>query len=609
MKIIRVLIIVLSVVLCTISCTKIEDFDEKSSDSTGVSQMENFPGTKKTSLPIKWDVSSTGGVWNTTFTQEPTSLNPFANLDDSHAVITGIILDYLFFYNFDKKEWEGNIVDSWQTKVINTTGEMELICKLKDEIFWSDGVQMTADDVVFSYNKLDGNPDLNPRNYQGHLIKMEDGSEKLVVAKTIDKLTWKYIFPRQLASPELQVNTGRIVPKHIWEPVLNKGIEAVRNFWSIDTPPEQLVSNGPFLLESYKPAERLIFKRNPNYWKKDEDGNSLPYIEKIVSSFVPESNTTADLLKFQQGEIEAYGLKGQDMASLLPDAEKKDYTIWNGGISTSYPFLTFNMNPALGDDEKVKLFSDKRFRHAVSCLIDRRTIIDTSLNGFAEPCYHLFGDNNKYYNPKYETPYKYDPEKAISLLKEIGLEDKNGDGVLQYPSGKDVTFSLMSYSQDTIVHDFLNIILSDMEKVGIKGTLEVVDFNLWIQKMLNTYDWDCTLHGSSFPTFPQQWYNRWQSRGNLHYWYPKQKSPATDWEKRIDELNALLEYTIDEEQIQSLYDEFQQILIDQLPMIPLYNKYTFSAVYNKWGNINWDSKHSLGDDLRRTYLKNEYREP
>jgi peptide/nickel transport system substrate-binding protein len=114
-----------------------------------------------------------------------------------------------------------------------------------------------------------------------------------------------------------------------------------------------------------------------------------------------------------------------------------------------------------------------------------------------------------------------------------------------------------------------------------------------------------------FPTFPEQWYNVWRSDGNMHYWYPKQEEPATEWEAQVDELYNALIYTYDPLEIQSFYDQFQNILMEELPMIPLYNRYSFYAVYNKWGNINWDSLHkseetitiSMGFDWRRVYLK------
>ena len=164
----------------------------------------------------------------------------------------------------------------------------------------------------------------------------------------------------------------------------------------------------------------------------------------------------------------------------------------------------------------------------------------------------------------------------------------------------------MVYSEDKVLHDYINIIISDLEKVGIQSTIEVVDINLYIQKVLTTFDWDCTLYVFNNPVFTEQWYNVWKSTGNLHIWYPFQETPATDWEARIDELYEELVFTYEEDEVKRLYDEFQQIMLDQLPFIPIFRKYQFTAVYKKWGNFNWDTIHSAGDDSRRLYIKKEF---
>ncbi|MDA3849649.1 MAG: ABC transporter substrate-binding protein, partial [Spirochaetaceae bacterium] len=319
----------------------------------------------------------------------------------------------------------------------------------------------------------------------------------------------------------------------------------------------------------------------------------------------------ADLLKFQQGELDSYLLRGQDLATLLPEAESKDFSIWNGGPSILYPFIIFNQSPENIDLELKELFSKREFRYAISALIDRETIIDQTLNGLAEPQMHLFGPNNRYFNPQHSSSYSYYREGAKELLVGHDLIDHNGDGIRELPSGKPLEFTIITPSNDSTVQDILNIIISDLEEAGIKAKIEVIDQNLWIQKLLNTYDWECTIMSGKFPTFPEQWYNVWRSDGNMHYWYPKQEEPATEWEAQVDELYNALIYTYDPLEIQSFYDQFQNILMEELPMIPLYNRYSFYAVYNKWGNINWDSLHkseetitiSMGFDWRRVYLK------
>lgn len=560
-------------------------------------------GTVRVSLPIKWQIGKYGGTWRGTYSEDPKSYNPFSNLDGTHTTVTGLMLDYLFDYDPYTREWSGNIIDDFEILFDEENDTMELFCTLRSNIYWSDGVQMTADDVVWWFNNIQGDPEIYAVGAQGQYITMQDGSrEKYKIEKT-GKLSFKYIFPRVVGNPLLVVNTGSIIPKHIWEPILAKGKAAVKEFWGIATLPEKLVGNGPFLLEDNKSGERLTFKRNPNYWMVDERENHLPYIDKIILAQIPDSN--AELLKFQKGETESYSLRGQDLATLMPDTEKGDYSIWNGGPSSGYPALIFNHNNETLPKEKFLLFSNPFFKRAISSLVDRKTIINQTINGLAEPLYHIVSEANKYYNPKLASPYIYDPKKAAELLAQAGLKEKNKKGYFIFENGKTVSFDILTASTDPVLQDYLNIIITDLKKVGLKANLVIVDFNVIVQKLLNLKEWDCYLASFSFPTFPEQWYNIWLSSGNLHYWHPQQKKPFLAWEKKIDNIYNSLIFTYEDKKIRAYYDEFQKTLIDEMVIIPIFRKLTFATFKNKWGNINWGYGYAAGDSYRRLYLKDE----
>jgi peptide/nickel transport system substrate-binding protein len=564
--------------------------------------VREIPGTVQVKRPIVWDIGSYGGVWNDTYNSEPTSFNPFSNLDGTFLTVIDSTIDYFFDYDPDTREWKGNLIDTYSITTDKALDRLELTCKLRPEVYWNDGVKMTVDDVVYSYNDLAGNKEIAPREYTVQFITMADGSEKRIEIQKIDELTFKFIFPRIVANPILNANSTTVVARHIWDPVKKAGgVQAVRNFWNIATPPEKIVGNGPFLLERYVPGERFIFKRNPNYWKKDEKGNRLPYLDRIVLTRTPDFNS--ELLKFQAGEIESFGLRGKDLATLMPEARAKGYSIWNGGPAGSYTSLIFNQNPKAIPEAKQRWFNSANFRKAISCLVDRKTIIEQVVNGLAEPVYHVISEYNRYFNPARATPYAYNPTQAKELLAAEGFKDSNNDGLLEDAQGVTVAFDIMLSSIDQTNQDFLNIIVTDLKKAGIKATLVVLDPNVMQQKLLYNFDWDCFLAGMGFPTFTEQWINVWRSSGDRHYWNPKQTAPRNEWEKRIDEIYNTMVYTYDDNEVRRLYDEFQKVLMDELVIIPISRRYSFSAVYDKWGNINWDVRHSLGDGQRRVYLK------
>ena len=418
------IIIAVSALLIFTSCS-----DPEGKELSGEGGIKSIPGTISTQIPLKWDNGSYGGIWRDTYTEDPKSYNPFSNLDGTHLTVSGLMLDYLFDYDPVDREWRGNIIEIFEVIADEEKDTMELLCTLRNNIYWSDGIQMTSDDVVWWFNYIESDPEIDPVGSQGREIKMPDGSLKNYTIEKIDKLTFKYIFPRIVATPMLVVNTGSIVPKHIWEPVYKKGKKAVREFWGIDTPPEKLIGNGPYLLESNSPGERLVFKRNPYYWMKDERGNYLPYIDKVILTQIPDSN--AEILKFQKGEVDSYQLRGQDLATLLPETEKGDYSIWNGGPSSGYPAVIFNHNPETLPPHKYRVFTDKNFKKGISCLVDRQTIINQVINGLAEPQFHIISESNRFFNKSLASDCSYNPERALSFFKAAGLEDRNGTSFLK----------------------------------------------------------------------------------------------------------------------------------------------------------------------------------
>ena len=91
----------------------------------------------------------------------------------------------------------------------------------------------------------------------------------------------------------------------------------------MNTPPDQIVGTGPFLLSEYASSQRVVMKKNPNYWKKDKKGNKLPYLDSIVMLVVPDQNSS--LLKFQSGETDMLSMRREDYVVLKPQEAKLNF--------------------------------------------------------------------------------------------------------------------------------------------------------------------------------------------------------------------------------------------------------------------------------------------
>ncbi|MCL1813778.1 MAG: ABC transporter substrate-binding protein [Treponema sp.] len=537
-----------------------------------------------------------GGTWVSAITNDPKSFNHLiAEEDGATSTIVGNMVDYLSEYNFLTKEWESHVASA-EIKVYEDAGKLDVIFTLRDDLYWSyynsdRKVKVTSDDVVFWYDEISGDPDCRSSGYYQQFLTMEDGSEAHVDIEKIDDRRFVFHFPRIIAEPMLSTNMD-FGPKHVYEPVKrNGGADAIRSIFSVNTDPKLIPSMGKWFLVEYTAGQRLVFKRNPDYWKKDNNGLSVPYYEEMIMRIIPEENT--QFLLFKNGETEDYLSRPEDLDELV-NRENPHYTVFNAEGALGAAFWTFNQNPIWKDKPSYSWFTKKEFRQAMSCLLNRDRIIAQVYRGLAEPKLNFFPEPNAYYNPSIANTYLYNPKRALELLHSIGF--KTEKGILVDSLGNKVEFDLAIVSESAVYNDIASIIMDELSKVGIKINIRVVDFQKLVESMFTSFEWDSVmmaLSGSNI--FPTQGSNVWPSSGNLHMWYPNQERPATDWEARIDHLHNEGAYTIDKARAQQIWDEYQSIIIEQMPLISLFRSRRFVAINDRWdfSNVYFDNLHGV----------------
>jgi len=352
-----------------------------------------------------------------------------------------------------------------------------------------------------------------------------------------------------------------------------------------------VVGTGPFMLDRYVPGQRLFLKRNPYYWKKDAQGQSLPYLDRMVFLWV--QNIDAMMLKFQTGETDGYGLRGSDYPILKPLEKQGKFKIYELGPNLGTSFITFNQNPGVSKETgkpyiapyKVKWFRETKFRQAIAHAIDRDALIATIYNGLAQPQYGpLNAGNPAFYNPAVKS-YDYDLDEAKKLLAEIGLVDRNGDGVLEDEEGHEVAFTIQTNSGNDQREKTAEIVRKDLQNLGIRVSLDFVEFNLLVQKMDETYDWEALVMSLTGSPDPQDGANIWKSNARLHMWYPRQAHPSTAWEARIDEIFSEGIQEMDPIKRKALYDEWQVIVNEQQPFVYTVAPLMMPAIRDKYENV------------------------
>jgi len=508
-----------------------------------------------------------GGVLKFILNGDPKTLNPALAQETTSTNAIGDLFLGLTRMNLKTMEIEPALAESWE---VSEDGKV-WIFHLRKNVKWSDGVPFTADDVVFTYNQIYYNDEI-PSTARDILTV---NGKKIKVEK-IDKYTVKFTLPEKFA-PFLMAVGEPILPKHKLEKYVKEG--TFNSAWNVNTPPSEIVGTGPYIIKEYVKGQKIVYERNPFYFEKD-----VPYIEKKIGIIVQDPDTA--LLKFSRGEVDIMGVRIQDLQYVFNI--KKDIKIFDLGSTPSTTFLVFNQNPEAKIPEyKLKWFRNKLFRRAISHAIDREGICYLVYNGLAKPLYTPITEANRpYYVEGYYPKFEYNLEKARSLLEKAGFKDRNGDGFLEDKEGNTLEFTLLTNAGNKERETIGNIIKEDLKKIGIKVNFLPVDFNSLVTRLTSPpYEWEAVIIGLTGSMDPHFGRNVWHSSGLLHMWNPRQKSPSTEWERKVDELFDKGAVELDPKKRIAIYREAFRIITEEQPMIFIATPKSITAVYDKFENV------------------------
>jgi peptide/nickel transport system substrate-binding protein len=509
---------------------------------------------------------------------DPKSFNPIIAQETSTTAVTSMIFEGLVRTDPLTLEVKPNLAVKWEVK----NDGREWIFYLRDGVYFSDGIKFSADDVLFTFNDLIFNDDIP--NSSADILTID--GKKIIVEK-IDDLTVRFKLPYDFG-PFLRAMGQEILPKH-------KYLAAVREkrftfALGLDADLKDIVGTGPFRLEKYLPGERIVFGRNPQYWKKDNCGNSLPYLKNIIYLIVPSEDTA--LLKFLEGELDYYTLRPQDLAMLGPDQKKRAFTIYNAGPGFGQNFIVFNQNPSFNpkskklfvEDFKLRWFKDVNFRRALAYALNKEKMITVLFNGLGFEQNSPVDEANKFFYNKNITHYDYDPTRSRELLLASGFFDRNGDGFLEDKVGNRVELNMFTNANNPLRVQMGSLIKQDFGTVGVKVNFLPLDFNNLVSKLNATYDWDLILIGLTSGIEPHFGKNVWSYKGSLHMWNPSGKAIAP-YEEEIERLFNAAAKTSNAQKRKRLYDRWQAIAAGEVPLIFTAGQYSLYAVRNKFGNV------------------------
>ena len=326
-------------------------------------------------------------------------------------------------------DWIPYMAESWTI----SPNKLEITFKIRKGMKWSDGRPITADDWIMTW-RIHTDKAVGSNSYDSFFI---DG--KPIVLRKLDDYTIRFIYPKTDAEA-FAIASFAPWPAHVFGPVYQKeGAEGIKKMWTLNEDPAKIVSAGPWVVESYRPGERVVLKLNPSFgeWNKDEAGNPLPYLDRYEIRIVKDVN--AALAEFLAGNIDIFNPSTVDQISQIRQAVQQgrlDATIKvNASPVASSQFMVFNWNNA-SDPFKQSLFRSDKFRRAMSHLVNRQAVIDIVYGGLGIPMYSsVYPVLTQWINPKVPK-YEYDPKQAAKLLAELGFTKKDREGYLVDSKGR-----------------------------------------------------------------------------------------------------------------------------------------------------------------------------
>jgi peptide/nickel transport system substrate-binding protein len=510
-------------------------------------------GCRRPAVTVPHSFAS-GGTIVASLRAEPRSFNRYVTRDLTSDVIAYLSHSALVRVNRRTQRLDPELAESWELLPDGVTYRL----KLRRDVQFSDGAPFSSADVVFSFRAI--------YDSRGGILIADSlylRGKPLVIA-AVDPLTVTIRFPAPFG-PGLRLIEGiPIVPRHRLEAAYNAGMFA--SAWGLTTPPSELAGLGPFLLRRYEPGQRLIFDRNPHYWRRAADGCTLPAADHLVIEIVPDQDTEqlsmiAGDLDFTQSEI-----RPSDYALQRKAEAQGRLTLTDLGPGIDGDLLWFNLTPAKSKDKRSHWLQNVDFRRAVSQAIDRDSFVSTVYLGAAIPAYGVVSPANRDWYAEVPVP-RYDPVAARALLDALGLRIRDGDGVREDAAGAPVRFSLLTQKGNTSLERGAAVIRDSLRPFGIQ--VDVVEFEVGVLiQHFSSGNYDALYFRLlSTDTDPSLNPDFWLSSGVAHVWNPAQPTPATAWEQEIERLMNDISTSSDQARRVRLFGEVQRIMGREVPVL------------------------------------------
>ena len=486
---------------------------------------------------------------------EPRTFNRYVGRDSVLETFAHLTQARLVRIDRRTQELEPWLAESWSASADGLTWTL----KLRQGMTFSDGVPFTSADVLFAFRAIYDEKVGSPLGES-----MRVGGKALQVSAP-DAATVVIRFPSPFGPGLRLLDNLPILPRHRLEAALTAG--TLSKAWGPSTPVSELAGLGPFVLDRYQPGQRLIFKRNARYWRTDAHGGRLPVLDQLTLEIVPDQN--AELLGVQAGQIDftQSEVRPDDYAALKRAADAGKLQLLDLGVGLDADAFWINLKPNQPANASRPWLTRVELRRAISHAVDRRAFADTVFLGAAVPVFGpITPGNPRWYAPDLPK-FDYDPEAARKLLATLGLADRHHNGVLEDRAGAPASFTILTQKGNSTLERGAAFVAEELKKVGLTATVAPLEVGAVIDRV-ERGDYEAVYYRFLTTDLdPALNLDLWLSSGGAHVWNPGQATPATDWEREIDQLMDRQVKALDQAQRKAIFDQVQKIVAEQLPII------------------------------------------
>lgn len=455
------------------------------------------------------------------FLADAKRLLPLLASDSASGEISGLVFNGLTKYNKDIKI-TGDLAESWE---VGNDG-LQIIFHLRKGVKWHDGVEFTADDVIFTYNTVT-DPKV-PTPYGSNYGPVRD-------VGIIDKYTVKVTY-KEAYAPALESWGMGIIPMHVLDGKDIKEEKFNRN----------PVGTGPYKLKEWVTGQKIVLEAFDGYFE------GRPNINKLIARVIPDTATMFLELKF--GGIDYMGLTPPQYKLQSGKKVFNKYFQKFRYPAFGYTYLGYNLSDTR--------FADKQVRKAITHAINKQDIIDGVLLGYGTPCTGPFPPESWAYNPNVKD-IEYNPEKAKNILREAGW--MMGKDNILYKDGKPFRFTVLINQGNEVRSKAAQIIKENLKKVGIEMDIKVLEWQAMLHEFIDKKRFEAVIMGWSLsrdPDIYDIWHSSKTKEGEFNFISYKNGE--------VDRLLLEGRSTFDFEKRKTTYNRIHRILADDQPVTFLF---------------------------------------